>query len=80
MTSTEPSHSSMNALNWRLAKRHNLNCDLLSLQRGALDAYCQGAVTAKELQSVLSISYLQYVSDTELKLYFATPEKKCPNT
>ena len=80
MTSTELLVQDMNALKRNLDARLKLASMSLSLLREASDAYYADAITLKELQSVLSINYLQLELDTILKQYSQIIEKKCPNT
>ena len=76
----EPLAKDMIGLGGKLDVRMSLMYSSKSLLREVYDAYCRGQVTPEELQSVSSIKFLQYALDTELKQFFATLGKKCPNT
>jgi len=80
MTSTEPLAKDIQDLKMKLDAVRSYNYDLLLSLRGACDAYLQGVISPKELQSALSINYLQLELGTILKQYSAIIEKKCPNT
>ena len=80
MTSTELLVQDMNALKRNLDARLKLASMSLSLLREASDAYYADAITLKELQSVLYISFLQFALDTESKRSLAKIGMKCQPT